>query len=276
MGAGHELRMAVRRGEYTGLTTARAPGYVQANLVVLPQKQVADFLRFCELNAAACPVLGVSEPGSPCIPALAHDMDVRRDLPGYLIHRSGVATEEVSDITDVWRSDMVAVAIGCWFSMEDALAAAGVRLRHVELGIQGPLFKTSVQTRGAGIFGGPLVVSMRPFARESVDTVRQITSRFLRVHGAPIHEGDPSALGIANFGTPDFGEVLQPLPGEVPLYWPCGLTALVALENSGIEFFVTHAPGKMLVTDILNSSLETSKSSAFADAERTFLYERHF
>ena len=276
MGSALDLRMAIRRGEYTGLTTARAPGFVQANLVVLPQKHVADFLTFCELNAAACPVLGISEPGNPCIPSLAQDMDVRRDLPGYLIHRLGAATEEVSDITDVWRSDLVAVAIGCWFSMEAALAVAGMRLRHVELGIQGPLFKTSVQTLGAGIFGGPLVVSMRPFAREAVDKVRQITSRFLRAHGAPIHQGDPSALGIADLATPDFGEVLRPLPGEVPLYWPCGLTALVALENSGVEFFITHAPGKMLVTDILNSSLETSKSSAFADAERTFLYERHF
>ena len=118
MGAAHELRMAIRRGEYTGLTTARAPGYVQANLVVLPEKHAADFLSFCELNAAACPVLGVSAPGSPCIPSLADDLDIRLDLPGYLIHRSGAPAEEVSDITNLWRSDLVAVAIGCWFSMD--------------------------------------------------------------------------------------------------------------------------------------------------------------
>ncbi len=272
MGAARELRMSIRRGEYTGLTTARAPGHVQANLVVLPEKHLADFVSFCELNAAACPVLGVSQPGNPCIPSLAEDMDVRRDLPGYLVHRSGVASVEVSDITDCWRTDLVAVAIGCWFSMEAALAGAGVRLRHVELGIQGPLFKTRVQTRGAGIFGGPLVVSMRPFARESVARVRQITGRFSRVHGAPIHEGDPCALGIADLGTPDFGEALLPLPGEVPLYWACGLTALVALENAGVEFFISHAPGKMLVTDCLNSSLQTRESPIVADAERkTFI-----
>ena len=259
-----DLRLAARRGDYTGLTTGHAPGQVQANLVVLPKTHVHDFLRFCALNAAACPVLGVGEPGDPCISALAQDMDIRSDLPGYLIHRSGIAPEEVTDITPVWRRDMVAVAIGCWFSMEDALLQAGVRLRHAELGIQGPLFKTGKATCSAGIFRGPLVVSMRPFARESVATVRQVTSRFLRVHGGPVHEGDPSVLGIADLGSPDFGEVMQPLPGELPLYWPCGLTACVAIKNSGIDFFITHAPGKMLVTDCLNTSLETRQESTFA------------
>lgn len=255
MGAALDLRMAIRRGEYTGLTTGCAPGYVQANLVVLPEVHSRDFLQFCARNAAACPVLGVSEPGNPRIPVLADDMDVRSDLPGYLVHRAGMASEEVSDITGLWRGDLVAVAIGCWFSMEDALTQAGVRLRHVELGIQGPLFKTSWPTESVGIFGGPLVVSMRPFARESVDTVRSITRQFSRVHGGPVHEGDPARLGIADLAKPDFGEVLQPLAGEVPLYWACGLTAMVALKNAGIDFFISHAPGKMLLTDSLNADL---------------------
>lgn len=259
-----DLRLAIRRGDYTGLTTGHAPGYVQANLVVLTQTHAQDFLRFCELNPMACPVLGVSEPGNPRIPALAQDMDIRSDLPGYLIHRSGRAPEEVTAITPFWRDDMVAVAIGCWFSMEEALLQAGVRLRHIELGIQGPLFKTSVATQSVGIFNGKLVVSMRPFARESVALVRQISSRFSCVHGGPVHEGDPSVLGIADLSLPDFGEVLQPLSGEIPLYWPCGLTANLALENSGIDFFMTHAPGKMLVTDCLNASLETPLESTFA------------
>ena len=255
MGAGLDLRLAARRGDFTGLTTAHAPGLVQTNLLVLPEEHSRDFLTFCALNPAACPVLGVSAAGSPFRPALAHDMNVRSDLPGYLVHRAGRAAEEVTDISHIWRSDLVAVAIGCWFSMEDALRLAGVRLRHVELGIQGPLFKTDVATRSFGVFGGPLVVSMRPFAWESVATVRLVTSRFLRVHGGPVHEGDPAALGISDLGAPDFGEVLRPLPGEVPLYWACGLTALVALQRSGIDFFITHAPGKMLVTDRLNAEL---------------------
>ncbi len=256
-----DLRMAIRRGDYAGLTTGHAAGYVQANLLVLPEIHAHDFLSFCNANATACPVLGVSQPGSPYIPALAEDMDLRCDLSGYLVHRLGEDIQEVSDITGLWRDDLVAVAIGCWFSMEDALASAGVRLRHTELGIQGPLFKTSRLAKSAGIFGGPLVVSMRPFSSEAVDAVRRITSRFACVHGGPIHEGDPAPLGIADLGAPDFGEVLLPLAGEVPLYWACGLTAMVALQNAGLDFFITHAPGKMLVTDCLNSTLEDHESA---------------
>ena len=263
-----ELRHAIRRGEHTGLTTGRAPGHVQANLVVLHETHARDFLAFCGLNAFACPVLGVSKTGSPLIPVLGADLDVRTDLPGYHIHRPNSAPEKVTDISSFWRDDLVAVTIGCWFSMEDALHQAGVRLRHVELGIQGPLFMTNLKTRGEGIFGGPLVVSMRPFAKESVATVREVTGRFSRVHGGPIHVGDPAAFGIADIGRPDFGEVLTPLPDEVPMYWGCGLTATVALQKSGIGFFITHAPGKMLVTDCLNvslsASLETHPESTFA------------
>lgn len=259
-----ELRHAIRRGDYTGLTTGSAPGHVQANLVVLPKQHLDDFTAFCKLNAFACPVLGVGEVGSPHIPVLGADLDVRTDLPGYLIHRSGSAPDEVTDISSLWRDDLVAVAIGCWFSTEDALLQAGVRLRHVELGIQGPLFMTNVETRGKGVFGGPLVASMRPFAQESIDAVRNITSRFSRVHGGPVHAGDPATLGISDIAAPDFGEVLLPLPGEVPMYWGCGLTAMVALQKSGIDFFITHAPGKMLVTDCLNTDLETEPESTFA------------
>ena len=265
------LRQAISRGEHTGLTTGLARGFVQANLVVLPNLHAADFLRFCELNSSACPVLGVSAVGNPFIPSLGTQLDVRSDLPGYVLHRAGQMNEEVSDITPFWRDDLVAVAIGCWFSMEDALLQAGVRLRHVELGIQGPLFKTSLQTRSAGIFGGPLVVSMRPFAPESVDTVCRVTRRFQRVHGGPVHQGHPAQLGVADISQPDFGEVLLPLPGEVPLYWPCGLTATVALQQSGLDFFITHAPGKMLVTDCLNDALMTSLETAPESAKESIL-----
>ena len=253
--AARDLRLAIRRGDHTGLTSGCAPGHVQATLAVLPAAHAPDFLAFCARNARACPVLGVSEPGSPHIPALAQDLDLRTDLPGYIVHRASQPPEAVRTLADVWRADLVAVALGCWFSMEDALTAAGVRLRHVELGIQGPLFKTNLPTEPVGAFGGPLVVSMRPFARDAVDTVKAVTGRFPRVHGAPLHAGDAAALGIADYRQPDFGEPMDVLPGEVPLYWPCGLTATVALQRSGISFFITHAPGKMLVTDWRNADL---------------------
>jgi uncharacterized protein YcsI (UPF0317 family) len=258
MTTAHKLRLAIRHGQHSGLTTGHATGFVQANLVVLPQAHAVDFLEFCRLNAAACPVLGVSSPGSANIPALGQDLDVRTDLAGYLLHQTGQPSREVHDISAHWRRDSVAIAIGCWFSMEGALAEAGVRMRHIELGIQGPLFKTSRACQSVGVFGGPLVVSMRPFAAASVPTVSQVTSKFTRVHGGPVHVGDAAGLGIADLARPDFGEVSLPLAGEVPMYWACGLTATVALQRSGIDFFITHAPGKMLVTDCLNSELTES------------------
>ncbi len=254
--AGRQLRRAIREGRHTGLTTGHAPGHVQANLVLLPQAHAADFASFCQRHPTACPVLAVSRVGSPHLPELGDDLDLRTDLPAYQVHRHGETTREVRDLCEIWRDDLVAFAIGCWFSMEDALAAAQVRLRHVELGIQGPLFKTKLVTERVGRFGGtPWVVSMRPFAAASVATVTRITAGFPRVHGGPLHVGDPATLGILDVARPDFGEVLLPLPGEVPLFWACGLTAQVALEAAGIDFFITHAPGKMLVADSLNASL---------------------
>jgi uncharacterized protein YcsI (UPF0317 family) len=251
-----ELRAAIRAGRFTGLTTGHAPGYVQANLAILPQAEAGDFVAFCRANASACPVLGVSRPGDPHLPELGADIDVRTDLPAYWVYRDGCRAETVHDISPLWRDDHVAVAIGCWFSMEDALLREGVRLRHVELGLQGPLFRTSLSAVPVGRFGGPLVVSMRPFAPSHVDTAKAVTARFPRVHGAPIHQGDPDSLGIADLEMPDFGEPIPLLADDVPLYWGCGLTALAALERSGLPFFITHAAGAMLVTDLRNDALE--------------------
>jgi uncharacterized protein YcsI (UPF0317 family) len=252
----HELRLAARRRDFSGITTGHAPGYVQANLAILPAQEAADFVAFCHTNAQACPVLAVGEPGDWRLPTLGVDIDVRSDLPKYWVHGAGGHTESTTDVSELWRDDHVAVAIGCWFSMEDALARANVRMRHIELGIQGPLFRTTHDTIAVGRFGGPLVVSMRPFAARDVATVTEITSRFSRVHGGPLHFGDPQALGIADISRPDFGELLLPLPGEVAMYWGCGLTALAALERSGISHFITHAAGAMLVTDLRNDELE--------------------
>lgn len=249
------LRHEIRAGRFAGLTTGQAPGFVQCNLAVLPAADADDFVAFCRANAAACPVLAVGSPGDPRLPELGTDLDVRTDLPGYWVYRSGTK-EKVATIEPLWQPDHVAVAIGCWFSMEEALLKAGVRLRHLELGIQGPLFRTCRTTHAVGRFGGPLVVSMRPFAAEHVATVRAVTAHFSRVHGAPLHEGDPAALGIRQPAQPDFGEPIDILPGEVPLFWGCGLTALTALERAELPLFITHAPGAMLVSDRRNSEFE--------------------
>ncbi|RAI41251.1 D-glutamate cyclase family protein [Rhodoplanes roseus] len=246
---GLAVRRAARAGR-DGLTVGRAPGHVQANLVVLPERFADDFAAFCAASPAACPLLGRGETGAAGLPALADDLDLRTDLPAYLVHDGGTA-RRVGDLRSVWRDDLVAFAIGCWFGAEAALRAAGIRLRHVELGIQGPLFRTDRPAASCGPFAGPLVVSMRPFAAADVETVVSITAGLPRSHGAPIHAGDPAALGIRRPETPDWGEPLMPEPGETALFWPCGLTALAAVEAARVPFFITHAPGAMLVTDLL-------------------------
>jgi uncharacterized protein YcsI (UPF0317 family) len=256
--AAHALRQSIRSKAHRGLTTGYARGFVQANLVVLPACYRDDFLGFCEANAAACPVLGISEVGDPSLPELGHDIDVRTDLPGYRVYREGRLSDVCDDIIERWRDDLVTVAIGCWFSMEEALLEAGVRLRHVELGIQGPMFHSSLAAQSHGVMHGEIVVSMRPFLRSELPQVRAVTARFPSAHGKPLHEGDPAVLGISDMSLPDFGEVLQPIEDEVPVFWGCGLTASSALQNLGIDF-MTHAPGKMLVCDVRNQSLEQGK-----------------
>lgn len=250
---GHDVRAAARRG-FRGLTVGRAPGHVQANLVLLPECFAAEFGAFCRANPTACPLLGVSEPGSTALPDLCRALDLRTDLPGYLVHDAGT-TRHVDEIASCWREDLVAFAIGCWFGAEAALKAAGIRLRHVELGIQGPLFRTDRPTVPAGRFGGPLVVSMRPFATQDVAEVAAITARLPHSHGAPLHQGAPADLGISDPDHPDWGEPLRPLPDETALFWACGLTALAALQAAELPFFITHAPGAMLVTDVKEDSL---------------------
>lgn len=245
----HALRLACRAGTFDGLTTGLCSGFLQANLIVLPASLAADFQLFCEANAQACPLLARGEPGDPSLPGLGVDIDVRTDLPRYEVTRLGGPAARRFHIRDLWRNDSVAFAIGCWFSAEAALAAAGIRLRHVELGIQGGLFRTARSTTPVGPFGGPLVVSMRPFAATDVAAVEAITAGRPEAHGAPVAIGHSDDLGIADLSRPDFGEVLLPLPGEVPVFWACGLTASEAARRAAPDLLVTHAPGAMLVTD---------------------------
>jgi uncharacterized protein YcsI (UPF0317 family) len=245
----HALRARIRAG-YTGLTTGLAPGCMQGNLVILPAAHAGDFEHFCHANRQACPLIGRGSPGQAILEHLGRDLDIRTDVSRYVVLEHGVETRRVTDLRDLWRDDFVAFVLGCWFTSEAALAAAGIRLRHVELGIQGGLFRTDRPTRPVGPFQGPLVVSMRPFAAETVDRVAEITAEAPLAHGAPVHVGDPAALGIVDLARPNFGEPLPPLPGEVPMYWACGLTANAALEAARLPLAITHAPGCMVVTDL--------------------------
>lgn len=244
-------RRAIRAGEHTGPTVGLAPGRLQGNLVILPQAFAADFLRYCVANPKPCPILGVGEPGDPAIAALGADLDIRTDLPSYRVFRDGRHTDTVADIVGLWREDLVCHVIGCSFSFEDALERAGIAVRHARAGRNVAMYATAIATHRAGPFGGPLVVSMRGFT--PADAIRAITisDAMPLAHGAPVHLGDPRAIGIDDLARPDFGDPPLLEDGDVPVYWACGVTPQLALANAKVPFAITHDPGHMLVTDLL-------------------------
>lgn len=251
---GHAARRLARAG-YAGTTAGLAPGYVQGNLVVLPQDLAADFLRFCARNPRPCPVIGIGEPGDPRLAALGEDLDLRTDLPRYRVWRDGVLVEEPTEILAHWRADLVAVVLGCSFSFEEALLAAGVPLKHLALGRNVAMWRTSIACVPAGPFAGPLVVSMRPFRAADAIRAIQITSRFPAAHGAPVHLGDPRLIGIEDLERPHYGDPVPVEADEIPLFWACGVTPQAAIVAARIPFAITHAPGAMLVTDLRNAAL---------------------
>lgn len=247
------VRQACRSGEWTGHTSGAAPGYVQANLVVLPSDQANDFLRYCHNNPKPCPVIGISEPGVPAMPRLGEDIDIRTDLPRYRLWRDGELVDEPTSLAGLWRDDLVAFAIGCSFTFEEALLADGISLRHVSQGRNVAMFRTSVETVTTGPFRGPLVVSMRPLTPQRCIRAIQITSRYPMVHGAPVHIGLPQEIGIADVMAPDYGDATEVRSDELPVFWACGVTPQAVIRAAKLPFAITHAPGCMLVTDRHNS-----------------------
>lgn len=252
---GAAARQAVRAGQWTSHTSGLAPGYVQGNVVILARHDADDFLRFCQRNPKPCPLLAVSEPGQPLLPDLGHDVDIRTDVPRYRVWRGGELIAEPTDIGEWWREDFVTFVIGCSFSFEQALIEAGIPLRHVACGRNVAMYRTGIATRPAGRFHGPLVVSMRPMSPAHAIRAIQVTSALPRVHGAPVHIGDPAQIGIADLSRPDFGDAVDILPGEIPVYWACGVTPQAVVMEARPELCITHAPGAMLVTDLLNYQL---------------------
>ena len=248
-------RLAVRRGEWTSHTSGLAPGYAQGNLAILPESLASDFLRFCQRNPKPCPLLAVSEPGDPMLPTLGEDVDIRTDVPRYRIWKKGEMVAEVNDIRDHWRDDLVSFVLGCSFSFEHALIEGGIELRHVSQGKNVAMYRTNIQTVPAGPFHGPMVVSMRPMTAANAIRAVQITARVPAVHGAPVHLGDPSQIGIADIDRPDFGDAVEIRPGEMPVFWACGVTPQAVVMAMAPEFCITHAPGYMLITDLRNNDL---------------------
>lgn len=245
------LREAIREGRFVGQTAGTAPGFVQTNLVIVPSVDADDFEEFCRLNAQPCPLVARTAAGNPTVPDVADGADLRTDVPRYRVFRDGVAeADEPNDVRAVWRDDLVGFLLGCSFTFERALTDAGLPVRHIELGCNVPMYRTNVACRAAGRFAGPLVVSMRPYRPEQVDRVREVTARYPRMHGAPIHVGDPAALGIARLDRPDFGDAVPLADDEVPVFWACGVTPQLVLLAARPELAITHSPGCMFVTDL--------------------------
>ncbi len=252
---GHAARLAYRSGLHAATTVGVAPGYVQANLVVLPQALAGDFLEYCRRNPRPCPLLGMTEPGDPHLPALGEDLDLRTDLPRYQVWRDGSLAAEPHDVRDLWRDDMVGFALGCSYSFDDVLKDAGVRLRHLELGVNPPMYETNLETTRAGAFAGRVIVSMRPLTPHDAVRAECVTARYPHAHGAPLHLGDPTVIGIDDLARPYGGSVLPLLPGELPVFWACGVTPQTAIRAARPEFCITHWPGAMLVTDRRNRDM---------------------
>lgn len=254
--SGAHVRQHCRGGELTGPTPGMAAGHVQANLVVVPRELAFDFLLFCQRNPKPCPLLDVTEPGSPEPRSVAPGADVRTDLPRYRVYRQGELVEEPTDLHRWWRDDLVAFLLGCSFTFENALVQAGVPVRHLECGSNVPMYRTSLACRPAGVFHGPMVVSMRPLTPAQAVTAVQVCSRFPRAHGAPVHFGMPEAIGIRDLARPDFGDPVEIRPGEVPVFWACGVTPQAVAMEVKPPLLITHSPGHMFVTDLRDTDLE--------------------
>ncbi|MCS7046720.1 MAG: putative hydro-lyase [Gemmataceae bacterium] len=253
---GAQVRAQCRSGAWTSPTAGLALGYVQANLVVVPRDLAFDFLLFCQRNPKPCPLLDVTEPGDPEPKSAAPGADLRTDLPRYCVWRDGILVEEPHEVCSIWRHDFVGFLLGCSFTFEAALLAADLPVRHLQEQRNVPMYRTNIPCRPAGVFRGPMVVSMRPMTPAQAIRAIQVCSRFPRAHGAPVHIGDPAAIGIADVNRPDFGDAVTIRPGEVPVFWACGVTPQAVAMAIRPPWMITHKPGHMFVTDWRASDLE--------------------
>jgi uncharacterized protein YcsI (UPF0317 family) len=253
---GVDIRQLARTEILTEPTPGMALGYVQANLVVVPRELAFDFLLFCQRTPRPCPLLDVTEPGDPVPRQVAPGADLRTDLPRYCVYRNGQCVEEPTDVRALWRDDMVGFLLGCSFTFENALLQAGLSIRHLEAGCNVPMYRTNIACRPAGVFHGPMVVSMRPMTPGQAIRAVEICSRFPRAHGAPVHLGDPAAIGISDLSRPDFGDPVQVRAGEIPVFWACGVTPQAVAMHVRPPLLITHKPGHMFVTDWRDADLE--------------------
>lgn len=244
-----EMREEIRKGQFKENTSGLCRGFIQGNLVILPRKYASDFRLFCDQNPGPCPVLSISEPGDPFIPQLGTDIDIRTDVPEYHVFINGKLADTVYQIKNQWQDDFVTFILGCSFSFEDALIENGINIRNVELKKNVSMYQTNMKTERSKYFSGNYVVSMRPLLSKDIDRAIEITSRYSKAHGAPVHIGSPNKIGINNLAKPDFGDAIYVFNDEVPVFWACGVTPQLAIMEAKIPIAITHVPGKMLITD---------------------------
>ena len=249
-----ELRQLIRNREWTSPTSGAAKGYLQANLVMLPREEAFNFLLFCVRNPKPCPILDVLEPGQT-EPTIAPGADLRTDLPRYCIFETGQLKEEVEDVSAVFNENMVCFLLGCSFSFENAMLAAGLPIRNMEEDKNVSMYITNKSCIPAGPFSSRMVVSMRPMTPEQSVRAVQVTTRFHLTHGAPVHLGDPSKIGIENLDKPDFGDAVTIKSDEIPVFWACGVTSQLAARSAPLSRVITHAPGHMFVSDLRDEDL---------------------
>jgi uncharacterized protein YcsI (UPF0317 family) len=256
------VRQTIRAGAHSGPTAGLAPGAAQGNVAIIPAAFAADYEAYCRANSRPCPVLAVGRKGDPSLPTLGDGIDIRHDLPRYRLYRHGVFTDEVTDIAELWDDDMVTFVIGCSFTFENGLLEAGLSLRHHECSCNVPMYRTNIETTKIGPFGGKMVVSMRPFSPADAVLAGQISARYPDMHGAPVHIGDPAAIGIADLDRVDYGDPVPLRDGEVPVFWACGVTSQAAVEAARLPLVIAHAPGCMLITDRPHAAYARTLESA--------------
>ncbi|MFQ3591679.1 MAG: putative hydro-lyase [Gemmataceae bacterium] len=251
----HDVRLMCRAGTYTNPTPGLAPGFVQANLVCVPREIAFDFLLFCRRNPRPCPLLDVTDPGDPVPRLAAPEGDVRTDCPRYRVYRYGELIAEPLDLLAYWRDDLVSFLLGCSFTFEAALLQAQLPVRHLQQKCNVPMYRTGVPCSPAGVFHGPLVVSMRPMTPTQAQQATAICAEYPLAHGAPIQIGEAEKLGIADLSRPDFGDPVAIHPGEVPVFWACGVTPQAVAIAARVPLLLTHAPGHMFLTDLTDAHM---------------------
>jgi len=247
------FRQQVRLGMFTGATNGVCPGFLQCNMVVLPQGPLAfDFLLFCQRNKKACPLIEVcSGADAPFPTGVAKGADLRTDVPKYAIYRDGKLEKEVTDVTEYWPEDAVSFLIGCSFSYDGALLEADIPLRSAEQGKNVPMYRTNLKCRPAGSLTGNMVVSMKPISGMSIAKEVEITNSYPHAHGGPVCVGgDGRSIGIKDLSKPEWGDAVDLQPGEIPVFHACGVTPQAVLMDSKVDFAITHSAGHMFVTDL--------------------------